>query len=67
MKNIFSECTFFHPDRNNEETFLRNFRMMCSDAAYGLIFKYNQETDEVSPADSVADFLLERKDIYTVD
>lgn len=67
MKKIFSECTFFHPDRNNEETFLRNFRMMCSDSAYGLIFKYNQETDEVSPADSVADFLLERKDIYTVD
>lgn len=67
MKQIFSQCSFIHPDRNNEETFLRNFRMMCSEAAYGIIFKYNPETDEVSVVDSVADFLLERKDIYTVE
>lgn len=65
MLSAYKTLSFVNKERNDELTFIRNFRMMCSDRAYGIIFKYNSDNDEVTINKEIEAWLVDRKDLFT--
>jgi hydroxymethylpyrimidine pyrophosphatase-like HAD family hydrolase len=64
MLKVYLELEFDNRDRKNEESFIRNFRMMCSDSAYGSVFNFDGQTQLVNLHPKIEEHLMQLKEAF---
>lgn len=64
MMEAYLSLEFENPSRKSEESFIRNFRMMCSSSAYGDIFDFDSTTQLVKINAKIADEMLKFKTVF---
>ncbi|HPK67508.1 MAG TPA: hypothetical protein PLL42_01880 [Bacilli bacterium] len=64
MMHAYLNLEFDNEQRKNEDSFIRNFRMMCSSSAYGDIFAFDSATQLVTLNPKIASDVLKYKDAF---
>lgn len=64
MLRAYLSLDFENERRKNEDSFIRNFRMMCSSSAYGDIFSFDSATQIVTLNSKIAPDILKYKDAF---
>jgi hypothetical protein len=64
MMHAYLNLEFDNEQRKNEDSFIRNFRMMCSSSAYGDIFAFDSATQLVTLNPKIAPDVLKYKDAF---